>query len=156
MSDHLLNEQGDAAQGFGGHTVKTTSEPELPPEAVQDPHAEEVLTSLLARAFATVDLTTATVKLAAAETRLALSSAGLIAGFAALLLVMILVTWLLMLATAFTALQALGMSALLASSTLLLSQLVICALLSLALVRLSRNMTFPLTRQALRPSTESD
>lgn len=136
--------------------MKSTSEPELPPEPVPDAHAEEVITSLMARAFATVDLTTATVKLAAAETRLALSSAGLIVGFAALLLVMVLVTWLVMLATLFTAFQALGMSALLASGTLLLSQLAICASLGLALVRLSRNMTFPLTRQALSPSAESD
>ncbi len=136
--------------------MKRTSESELPPAAVQDPHAEEVITSLMASAFATVDLTTATIKLAAAETRLALNSAGLIVGFAALLLVMVLVTWLVALTTAFAALQALGMSALLAASTLLLSQLAICALLVFTLVRLSRNMTFPLTRQALRPPAETE
>ncbi len=155
MSHHARNEQGNTAQGFGGQTLKTTSETELPSETVRDPHAEEVITSLMARAFATVDLTTATVKLAAAETRLALNSAALIVGFIAVLLVMVLVTWLVALATAFAALQALGVSALLALSTLLLSQLVICALLAYALIRLSRNLTFPLTRQALRPSADS-
>ena len=146
---------GNAAQGFGGHTVNTTSEPELSSEPVRDPHAEEVITSLLARAFATVDLTTATVKLAAAELRLALSSAGLIVGLVAILLVMVLVTWLVALATGFAALQTFGMSALLALSTLLLIQLVICALLVYALIKLSRNLTFPLTQRALRPSADS-
>lgn len=155
MSDHALIAQGNEAQGFGGQTLKTTSDTERLSEPVRDPHAEEVIISLMARAFATVDLTTATVKLAAAETRLALSSAGLIVGFVAVLLVMVLVTWLVALATVFAALQALGMSALLSLGSLLLSQLVICALLAYALIRLSRNLTFPLTRQALRPSADS-
>lgn len=149
-------EQGSAAQGFEGHIVKNTAEPELSSEPARDPNAEEVITSLMARAFATVDLTTATVKLAAAELRLALNSAGLIVGFVAVLLVMVLVTWLVALATAFAALQALGMSALLALSTLLVTQLLICALLAYSLVRLSRNLTFPLTRQALRPSVDPE
>ncbi len=135
--------------------MNTTPEPELSSEPVRNPDAEEVITSLMARAFATVDLTTATVKLAAAELRLALNSAGLIVGFVAVLLVMVLVTWLVALAAGFAALQALGMSALSALGTLLLIQLVICALLVYALIKLSRNMTFPLTQQALRPSAES-
>ena len=135
--------------------MNTTSEPELSSESVRNPQAEEVITSLMARAFATVDLTTATVKLAAAELRLALNSAGLIVGFAAVLLVMVLITWCVALATAFAALQAFGMSALIALSTLLLIQLVICSLLVFALIKLSRNLTFPLTQQALRTSAES-
>lgn len=136
--------------------MKATKESGLPSQAAAGPHVDEVLTSLLARAFATVDLATTTVRLAVAETRLALSSAGFIAGFAALLLVMVLVTWLVALATAFAALQALGLSALWALSTLLLTQLIICLLLVHTLIRLSRNMTFPLTRQALRPSAHTD
>jgi hypothetical protein len=139
-------------QEFGDYTVKETTEPELSPEANGDPHVEDVLSALLARAVATVDLTTATVKLAAAETRLAISSAGLLIGFVAVLLVMALVTWLVALATAFTALQALGMSALLALSTLLIVQLGICALLGYTIISLSRNLSFPLTRQAIRSS----
>lgn len=135
--------------------MKRMSESESFSEALPDPHAEEVITSLLARAYAAVDLTTATVRLAMAEARLALSSALFIAGLVALLLVMVLITWLVGLATAFAALQALGMSVLWASGTLLLLQLTICSLLAFMLFRLSRNLTFPLTRQALRPSAES-
>ena len=134
--------------------MKSTSESELPPESVPAPQAEDVITSLMARAVATADLTTATVKLAAAEIRLAVSSAGLIVGFAAILLVMVLVTWLVALATAFAALQALGLSALASLSILLAAQLIICALLVYGLISLGTNLTFPLTRQALRSSVE--
>lgn len=135
--------------------MKETSESELSSETVPDPPAEEVIISLMTKAYAFMDLITATVKLAVAEAQLALSSVLFIAGVVALLLVMVLITWLVGLATAFAALQALGMSVLWALGTLLLVQLAICALLAFTLFRLSRNLTFPLTRKALRPSAES-
>ncbi|ASJ73059.1 hypothetical protein IMCC3135_14870 [Granulosicoccus antarcticus IMCC3135] len=116
---------------------------------------EDVIRSLLARVVATVDLTTATLKLAVAETRLAVNSAGLLVGLGAILLIMVLVTWLVALATGFAALQALGLSALMALLTLLFIQLAICALLVFTLLKLSKNLSFPLTRQAIRSSTQS-
>lgn len=120
-----------------------------------EPGPGDVVAALIKRATATADLTAATVKLAAAETRLAASSAGLFLLFVALLLVMILITWMVALATACSALMALGLSAVASLSILLLIQVLLCALIAFVLLKLGRQLSFPLTRQALQRSLDA-
>lgn len=118
-----------------------------------DTRATDVLDTLLARIFAALDLTASTFRLAVAESRLAASSAGLFIVCTILLAVTALVTWMVLLATVFAALQTAGISALSSLGLLLLFQLLLCAGLAWMLARLGRTMSFPLTRQALgRPS----
>ena len=74
------------------------------------------------------------------------------AAFLVVLIVMIPITWLVALATAFAALQSLGLSALGSMLVLLGLQLVICALIAWTLLRLSRLLAFKRTREALRSS----
>lgn len=133
----------------------TVPENELDTTATKTPHVHDVVTLLLERALATADVTTTTLKLAVAEARLAASSAGLMAAFLVVLVVMIPITWLVALATAFAALQSLGLSALSSLLILLGLQLVICALIAWTILKLSRLLAFKRTREALRSSLNS-
>lgn len=123
------------------------------PGTEPDTRATDVLDTVLARIFAALDLTASTFRLAVAESRLAASSAGLFVACTILLAVSALVTWMVLLATVFAALQSAGISALGSLGLLLLFQILLCAGLAWMLARLGRTMSFPLTRQALgRPS----
>ncbi len=133
----------------------TVPETDLDTTATKTPHVQDVVTLLLERALATADVTTTTLKLAVAEARLAASSAGLMAAFLVVLVVMIPITWLVALATAFAALQSMGLSALSSLLILLGLQLVICALIAWTILKLSRLLAFKRTREALRSSLNS-
>ena len=133
----------------------TVPETDLDTTATKTPHVQDVVTLLLERALATADVTTTTLKLAVAEARLAASSAGLMAAFLVVLVVMIPITWLVALATAFAALQSMGLSALSSLLILLGLQLMICALIAWTILKLSRLLAFKRTREALRSSLNS-
>lgn len=130
----------------------TSSKPELDGTATKTPHVQEVVALLIDRALATADVTTSTLKLAASEARLAVSSAGMLAGFLIVLVIMVPITWLVALATAFAALKAAGLSELSSLSLLLALQLLVCALIGWTILRLTRLMAFKRTREALRTS----
>ncbi len=133
----------------------TVPENELDSTATKTPDVQDVVTLLLERALATADVTTTTLKLAVAEARLAASSAGLMVAFVVVLIVMIPITWLVALATAFAALQSMGLSALWSLLILLAVQLVVCALIVWTILKLSRLLAFNRTREALRSSLTS-
>ena len=125
---------------------------ELDGHTARAPDVQDVISLLLERALATADVTTATLKLAVEEAKLAVSSAGLLAAFLVVLVVMIPITWLVALATAFAGLQSLGLGALSSLSILLILQLGLCAALALIILKLARLMAFQRTRQALQSS----
>ncbi len=130
----------------------TIPDAELEGPRARAPDVQDVISLLLERALATADVTTATLKLALAEAKLAVSSAGLLAAFLVVLVVMIPITWLVALATAFAGLQSLGLGALPSLAILLTLQLMICAALALVILKLARMMAFQRTRQALQSS----
>lgn len=132
----------------------TNPESDIDRTTAGNPQVQDVVSVLLERALATADVATSTLKLAAAEARLAASSAGLLAGILVALAVMLPITWLVALATAFAALQSAGLSPLLSLCILLALQIALCALMAWSIMRLSRLMAFRRTREALRTSTD--
>jgi Ca2+/Na+ antiporter len=123
---------------------------ELTSHTTEDVAAQDVIGVLKTRLTTTIDLTAATARLAVAETKLAVSSGALIIVCLVMLSIMILITWMVALATAFAALQLLGLTTLASLSCLLILQLLICAAIVYAMLKLRKNLSFPLTRQALR------
>ncbi|MGQ7844641.1 hypothetical protein ACUNV4_09200 [Granulosicoccus sp. 3-233] len=130
----------------------TIQDTDLDDTATRTPGVQDVITVLLERALATADVTTATLKLAIAEARLAMSSAGLLVALLVILVVMIPITWLVALATAYAALLSAGLGSLSSFAILLGLQIVICTALVLIMLKLSRLMAFRRTRQALQTS----
>lgn len=151
--DHSSTDRGPRIGNGRRHRAMTIPETENQRTRTETPDISNVLSLLAGRILATANVAKAILALASSEVRLALSSVGMMSVLCIALIVMLPITWLVLLATAFQALVASGLGPLAAMAWLLLFQLAVCVLLGGLLYRLASFLRFERTRQAIATLT---